>query len=134
MTNTDFNTYIANLVGLWADRLNGKLLSAMAAQGLFHTGALQQSLKVKMITAVAGAAEVQVSFNSYGRVLDIKNRPHRMPTDTNAIRRLALGVDITRRDQNRQWYNRVWWKETQVLGDALFGNVAALADEDWSSV
>jgi len=130
MNKQQFNNYIAQIVQIWAQRLNAKLLTAMAAQGLFKTGDLQQSLNVKVLAASVGlSAQVHVSFNSYGRVLDIKKRPQRMPTDNNTTRRIAVGVGSTRRDQGRAWYNRTWWKETETLSDALFGNVLALSDE-----
>lgn len=130
MNISQFNNYVAQIVQMWAQRLNSKLLTAMAVEGLFKTGDLQRSLNVKVLAASVGlTAQVQVSFNSYGRVLDIKKRPQRIPTDNNTTRRIAMGVGSTRRDQNRAWYNKTWWKETNMLADALYGNIAALTDD-----
>lgn len=131
MEANNFQAYINGIVEKWSRQLEQKLLAALLSEGLIDTGNLQQSLKAKVFGMVNNAtSEMQLSFNSYGRVLDMK-RSQKVPTHTNAHYRAALGVGRTLKDRGRAWYNKLWYKDVTRLTSALMGDVTALAHQDF---
>jgi hypothetical protein len=131
MQADDFNSYVTEIVEQWTRQLEQKLLSAMMAEGLVDTGKLQQSLRAKVFGAVNNATcEMQLSFNSYGRVLDMQRSGH-VPTHTNAHSRAVLGAGRTLRNRERTWYNRVWYCEKNTLIPTLMGDVMKLTHKNF---
>ncbi len=131
MEVADFQVYINAIVERWSRQLEQKLLTAILSEGLIDTGSLQQSLKAKVFGMVNNAtSEMQLSFNSYGRVLDIK-KLKQLPTHTNAHNRAALGVGRNLKNRGRTWYNTIWYKDVDRLTAALMGDITALTHQDF---
>lgn len=131
MQSDAFNSYINDIVEQWTRRLEQKLLAAMMAEGLVDKGNLQQSLRAKVFGMVNNAtSEMQLSFNSYGRVLDMK-KSGRVPTHTNAHFRAALGTERKLMNRERSWYNKVWYPEKRTLIQSLMGDVMKLTHRNF---
>lgn len=131
METLPFQDYINEVVARWARQLEQKLLAAMLSEGLIDSGALRQSLKAKVFGMVNNAtSEMQLSFNSYGRILDMKkSKP--LPTHTNAHNRAAFGTDRTLKNRGRTWYNTTWYRETDSLITDLMGDVSRFSHQEF---
>lgn len=130
MNQSDFDSFIADLLSVWMTKLQQKLQSAIAAENLVNTGALQQSLKKKVFKGVLGAtAQANLDMNLYGRFLDIK-RPAPMPTGSNSINRHVTGVSKPK-NRGRSWYNKTVFQSKKELADMLMEDIGKMSKKDF---
>jgi hypothetical protein len=130
MSQADFDTFIAELLNVWMTKLQQKLQSAIAAENLVNTGALQQSLRKKVFKGVLGAtAQGQLDLNLYGRFLDIK-RPAPMPTSSNTTNRHITGVS-QKKNRGRSWYNKNVTQSKRELADLLMNDIGKMSKKDF---
>lgn len=104
----------------WANELERKLKSEIAAKKLVDTGNLHSSLRVK-VAHTANDTLTKITFPGYGRVQDMRAMPRKIPAEKSALRRYIAGVGYNsgRTKYGKRWYNTTVWREIQDLSERV---------------